>query len=291
MKKIIASVLVLTMLLALAGCKSSDYKSAVKAMEDGNYAAAAQQLEALDDYQDSRQLLKQCRYALAIADFNAGNYESALETFRALGDYIDAANYAVQAQDGLLRRHIAGGWHSDVLDVTDLFLAGAESQMEGITAGLKEHDLSLKITLDCTFAEDGTCSVAGSIDDLDGFMEKLNAFFRDLLEKTLESEFAAEGLTMDEVYAALEVTSTDELFQAVAGMTVQEFIDAINIREFIEMALEELKYEGTFTIEDGTILCNGDKLQYNEETDTLELLTNEEGKELLGVDSLSMSRN
>lgn len=291
MKKGIAFILALTMAFALTGCKSSDYKSAVKAMEDGNYAAAAQQLEALDDYQDSRQLLKQCRYALAVADFNAGNYESALETFRDLGYYIDAANYAVQARDGLLRQHIAGGWHSDVLDVTDLFLAGAESQMEGITEGLKEHDLSLKITLNCTFAEDGTCSVAGSIDNLDGFMEKLNAFFRDLVEKTLESEFAAEGLTMDEVYAALEVTSTDELFQAVAGMTIQEFVDAINIREFIEMALEELKYEGTFTVEDGMILCNGDKFQYNEEADTLELMTNEEGKELLGADSLSLSRN
>ena len=291
MKKVIAFILALTMALALTGCKSSDYKSAVKAMEDGDYAAAARQLETLDDYRDSRQLLKQCRYALAVENFNAGDYESALEIFKDLGDYIDAANYAVRAQDGLLRRHIAGGWHSDVLDVTDLFLAGAESQMEGITEGLKEHDLSLKITLNCTFAEDGTCSVAGAIDDLDGFLEKLNAFFRDLMEKTLESEFAAEGLTMDEVYAALEVTSMDELFQAVAGMTLQEFLDSIQIRELIETALEELKYEGTFTIEDGTILCNGDKLQYNAETDTLELLANEEGKELLGVDSLSMSRN
>lgn len=290
MKKGIALILILTMVFTLTGCKSSDYKSAVKAMEDGDYAAAAQKLEALDDYQDSRQLLKQCRYALAVEDFNAGNFESALEAFRDLGSYIDAASYAAQAQDALLRRRIAGGWRSDVLDVTDLFLAGAESQMEGITEGLEAHDVSLKMVLDCTFAEDGTCSVSASFEDLDGFMEKLNAFFRDMMEETLESEFAAEGLTMDQVYAALGVSDMDGVFQAVAGMTIQEFMDAMGLQELIEAALEELKYEGAFTIEDGAIQCNGGKIRYNAETDTLELLVNDEEQELLGVERLSMSR-
>ena len=84
MKKVIAFILALTMALALTGCKSSDYKSAVKAMEDGDYAAAVRQLETLDDYRDSRQLLKQCRYALAVESFNAGDYESALEVFKDL---------------------------------------------------------------------------------------------------------------------------------------------------------------------------------------------------------------
>ena len=64
MKKRIALVLALLLALTLTGCKSNDYKSAVNAMESGDYATAAQQLEALGDYQDSKQLLKQCRYAL-----------------------------------------------------------------------------------------------------------------------------------------------------------------------------------------------------------------------------------
>lgn len=69
MKKRIALVLALLLALTLTGCKSNDYKSAVNAMECGDYATAAQQLEALGDYQDSKQLLKQCRYALAVEDF------------------------------------------------------------------------------------------------------------------------------------------------------------------------------------------------------------------------------
>ena len=77
MKKRIALVLALLLALTLTGCKSNDYKSAVNAMERGDYATAAQQLEALGDYQDSKQLMKQCRYALAVEDFNAGKYKSA----------------------------------------------------------------------------------------------------------------------------------------------------------------------------------------------------------------------
>ena len=47
MKKRIALVLALLLALTLTGCKSNDYKSAVNAMERGDYATAAQQLEAL----------------------------------------------------------------------------------------------------------------------------------------------------------------------------------------------------------------------------------------------------
>lgn len=54
-------------------------------MERGDYATAAQQLEALGDYQDSKQLLKQCRYALAVEDFNAGNYKARWKPSRRWG--------------------------------------------------------------------------------------------------------------------------------------------------------------------------------------------------------------
>ena len=158
MKKRIALVLALLLALTLTGCKSNDYKSAVNAMESGDYATAAQQLEALGDYKESQQMLRQCRYALAVEDFNAGNYESALEAFQALGDYIDAVSYASRAQDGLLRQKIAGSWHSETLDVTELFLNGAESQMEGIAEALREQGVTFQIVMNCSFAEDGTCS-------------------------------------------------------------------------------------------------------------------------------------
>ena len=290
MKKRIALVLALLLALTLTGCKSNDYKSAVNAMERGDYATAAQQLEALGDYQDSKQLLKQCRYALAVEDFNAGNYESALEAFQALGDYIDAVSYASRAQDGLLRQKIAGSWHSETLDVTELFLNGAESQMEGIAEALREQGVTFQIVMNCSFAEDGTCSMVGTVVDMDGFVEKVNSFLRDLMTQMLEQEFAAEGYTLEEVYALLGVNDADEVFQAVTGMTIQEYIDELGLQELLNIAVEALKFDGSYTVEDGVILCNGDKIRYDADTDTLKLLFDDETEKLMGVDALSMSR-
>ena len=56
MKKRIAIPLVLALLLALSGCKSSDYKQAVTAMDAGNYQEALTALDALGDYKDAADL-------------------------------------------------------------------------------------------------------------------------------------------------------------------------------------------------------------------------------------------
>ncbi len=283
-------VLALLLALTLTGCKSNDYKSAVNAMESGDYATAAQQLEALGDYKESQQMLRQCRYALAVEDFNNENFEKAVEEFRNLGDYLDAASYVTRAQDGLLRQKIAGSWHSEALDVTELFLDGAESQMEGIAEALREQGVTFQIVVNCSFAEDGTCSMVGTVVDMDGFVEKVNSFLRDLMTQMLEQEFAAEGYTLEEAYALLGVNDADEVFQAVTGMTIQEYIDELGLRELLDIAVEALKFDGSYTVEDGVILCNGDKIRYDADTDTLKLLFDDETEKLMGVDALSMSR-
>ena len=248
MKKRIALVLALLLALTLTGCKSNDYKSAVNAMESGDYATAAQQLEALGDYKESQQMLRQCRYALAVEDFNNENFEKAVEEFRNLGDYLDAASYVTRAQDGLLRQKIAGSWHSEALDVTELFLDGAESQMEGIAEALREQGVTFQIVVNCSFAEDGTCSMVGTVVDMDGFVEKVNSFLRDLMTQMLEQEFAAEGYTLEEAYALLGVNDADEVFQAVTGMTIQEYIDELGLRELLDIAVEALKFAGSYTV-------------------------------------------
>ena len=283
-------ILALLLALTLTGCKSNDYKSAVNAMESGDYATAAQQLEALGDYKESQQMLRQCRYALAVEDFNNENFEKAVEEFRNLGDYLDAASYVTRAQDGLLRQKIAGSWHSEALDVTELFLDGAESQMEGIAEALREQGVTFQIVVNCSFAEDGTCSMVGTVVDMDGFVEKVNSFLRDLMTQMLEQEFAAEGYTLEEAYALLGVNDADEVFQAVTGMTIQEYIDELGLRELLDIAVEALKFDGSYTVEDGVILCNGDKIRYDADTDTLKLLFDDETEKLMGVDALSMSR-
>ena len=195
-----------------------------------------------------------------------------------------------RAQDGLLRQKIAGSWHSEALDVTELFLDGAESQMEGIAEALREQGVTFQIVVNCSFAEDGTCSMVGTVVDMDGFVEKVNSFLRDLMTQMLEQEFAAEGYTLEEAYALLGVNDADEVFQAVTGMTIQEYIDELGLRELLDIAVEALKFDGSYAVEDGVILCNGDKIRYDADTDTLKLLFDDETEKLMGVDALSMSR-
>lgn len=290
MKKKIALVLALLLVLTLSGCKSDDYKSALNAMDAGDYVAAAQQLEALGDYKESQQMLKQCKYALAVEDFNNQNYEAAVEKFQALGDYIDASNYVSRAEDGLLQQKIVGSWHSEALDFTEMFLSNIESGMEGLSDTLREQDISLKMTMDVTFRGDGTCSVAGSFGDIDAFMEKLSDCFAVAIEKELEQEFAAQDITLEEAYEAMGVSNVNEIFQAITGLTLQEFMDASGARELLETSAEAMTYDGKFTVTDGVIQCAGDEITYNAQDDTLKIRMNAEVQDLLGVDSLPMSR-
>ena len=162
--------------------------------------------------------------------------------------------------------------------------------MEGIAEALREQGVTFQIVVNCSFAEDGTCSMVGTVVDMDGFVEKVNSFLRDLMTQMLEQEFAAEGYTLEEVYALLGVNDADEVFQAVTGMTIQEYIDELGLQELLNIAVEALKFDGSYAVEDGVILCNGDKIRYDADTDTLKLLFDDETEKLMGVDALSMSR-
>lgn len=290
MKKRIALVLALILAFTLTGCKSSDYKSALEAMNNGNYETAAQQLEALGDYKESQQMLRQCRYALAVEDFNSENFEKAAEEFRNLGDYLDAASYVTRAEDGMIRQKIVGTWHSETVDLTDVMLAAAEAQMEGITDSLKEQNVRLDMTLDVTFREDGTCSVTGSFGDIDGFMEKVKSFFASFMESMLTEELATEGMTLQDAYDELDVTNVDELFQAIAGMTISEFTDSLGLKEILQQAEESMTSDGRFTVEKGVILCSGDEIRYDAAQDTLSLQPDDELQQVLGLESLTLNR-
>ena len=81
MKKIVAVILSLAIIGTLAGCDSSDYKKAVSLYESGNYLEAMERFEALGDYENSRDLLNQCRYDYAKMLFENGDYVNAREQF------------------------------------------------------------------------------------------------------------------------------------------------------------------------------------------------------------------
>ena len=235
-------------------------------------------------------MLRQCRYALALEDFNNEDFEKAAEEFRNLGDYLDAASYVSRAEDGLIRQQIVGTWHSGTIDLTDVMLAAAETQMEGITDSLKEQNVRLDMTLNVTFREDGTCSVTGAFGDIDGFMEKVNSFFASVLESELEEELATEGMTLQDAYDELDVTNVDELFQAIAGMTISEFTDSLGLKEILQQAEESMTSDGRFTVEKGVILCSGDEMYYDAAQDTLSLQADDELQQVLGLESLTLNR-
>lgn len=94
MKRGFIVILALILCLSLVGCDSSDYKKATESFNSGNYAEAQSMFEALGDYKDSADMLKECKYNIAKAEMENENYEIALEAFEALGDYKDSADLA-----------------------------------------------------------------------------------------------------------------------------------------------------------------------------------------------------
>lgn len=81
MKKIVAVILLLALVGVLSGCDSSDYKEAVSLYESGNYIESMGKFEALGDYENSRDLLEQCRYDYAKMLLENGDYINAREQF------------------------------------------------------------------------------------------------------------------------------------------------------------------------------------------------------------------
>ncbi len=78
--------------------RARDYEAAQKALNDEDYAGAADRFTALGNYKDSAELLKQAKtgqeYQAAVADALAGNLSEAYSRFTALGDYKDSAKKA-----------------------------------------------------------------------------------------------------------------------------------------------------------------------------------------------------
>ena len=81
MRKVLCFCLAVALCLCLCACQSSDYKKAVSLMETGEYEQAIAIFEALGDYEDSVQKIKDCelgiletKYNDAVALLEAGSY-------------------------------------------------------------------------------------------------------------------------------------------------------------------------------------------------------------------------
>lgn len=90
MKRLLAILCILAMVLCIAGCDSSDYKKAQELYDNGDYLGAAAIFEQLGDYEDSPKQLNRAKYAYAEELLEEEDFDEALEIFTELDDYSES---------------------------------------------------------------------------------------------------------------------------------------------------------------------------------------------------------
>lgn len=327
MKKFVTLILALTLALSLTGCKISDYKTAVSAMEEGRYTEAAATLETLDDYKDSARLLQACRYALAEQTFDARKFADAKTAFQALGNYRDSANYIkkcdynlalnayeneeyqqaleifqtlngysdsdhyiTQCESAILYANLEGQWESDVLDLTPYVLTLLAEADEELADLLAERGSLAGMTISITFGEAGFCTQSGSYENLDNLMETLEDILRAYSLAEIEAVLAEDNYTLEDLYDELGTDDLDEIYLQLFGYSIEDLMDAYALDEILDSMMESLTMEYTYIIKDGDIYCNSDVFHYDAETDTLTTDADEASAEILGFDSITMHR-
>ena len=106
MKRFLAILLVVTVMLSLCACDSLDYKKAMEAYESGDYETALAMFTELGDYEDSAQMAKACDYEIASEYLDDKDYAEAWERFKALGDYKDAKEMSARAARCMLIEYL-----------------------------------------------------------------------------------------------------------------------------------------------------------------------------------------
>ena len=94
MKKWMAGILALVMVVSLTGCDSSDYKKATSLYDEGKYEEAAAMFAELGDYENSAEMVNVCKYTQAAKLLEEKEYEAAKAIFVELGDYADSVDFS-----------------------------------------------------------------------------------------------------------------------------------------------------------------------------------------------------
>lgn len=327
MKKSVSFALIVLLVLSLAGCKSSDYKQAVSAMDQGQYSQAAVTLEALGDYKDSIELLHKCNYALAEQSFESGdyagaklafqaladykdsanyikkcdynlavdayeeeNYQQALEIFQTLAGYSDADRYLAQCESAILSAKLEGEWESDPLDMTESFLAGVAMVDEEMAQLMDSQGMKFEMTVSVTFGEAGFCTQSGAIVDSERLMQTVTSMIRGYMLASIEASLQENNYTLQDLYDEMGTEDLDEICMELFDCTIQDLVEVIGIREYLQTMVDSLSMECTYVIKDGAIYCNSDVFHYEEQTDTLVTEADEETAELTGIARVTLHR-
>ena len=328
MKKRIAILLVLALLLALSGCKSLDYKQAVTAMDAGNYQEALTALDALGDYKDAADLAVKCRYAIAEDNFDKGEYETALTQFTDLGDYRDSGKYVTKcnyamavkafededytkAQDlftgladyqdskdylektenALLLQAVSGTWKSGTFDLFG-YLVDSMGLMEDawntVTSDGTLPQANASFTV--TIDENGEYGVECTIERSENFGDAFKDLMIRYMKEAISTNLADQGYTLDDLYAELGTEDWDEVMNGLYGVNMDEFLkNQVGMEDALD-AIETAGFDhGTVEFEDGKLVLGENTLSYDAEKDTL---TDEDTDQadLFGQDSVTYTR-
>ena len=328
MKKRIAILLVLALVLALSGCKSSDYKQAVTAMDAGNYQEALTALDALGDYKDAADLAVKCRYAIAEDNFDKGEYETALTQFTDLGDYRDSGKYVTKcnyalavkafedkdytkAQDlftgladyqdskdylektenALLLQAVSGTWKSGTFDLFG-YLVDSMGLMEDawntVTSDGTLPQANASFTV--TIDENGEYGVECTIERSENFGDAFKDLMIRYMKEAISTNLADQGYTLDDLYAELGTEDWDEVMNGLYSVNMDEFLkNQVGMEDALD-AIETAGFDhGTVEFEDGKLVLGENTLSYDAEKDTL---TDEDTDQadLFGQDSVTYTR-
>lgn len=125
MKKVLSLILPFVMLAMLTGRDSSDYKKATDLYEDGKYEEAIVLFLELGDYEDSADLLMQCRYEYAKVLFDDCKYADAREQFQKLEQTEEINQYLRLSAWGMLQTYVEE--NGPIIDEVETFdPAGSE---------------------------------------------------------------------------------------------------------------------------------------------------------------------
>lgn len=328
MRKRIAILLVLALVLALSGCKSSDYKQAVTAMDAGNYQEALTALDALGGYKDAADLAVKCRYAIAEDNFDKGEYETALTQFTDLGDYRDSGKYVTKcnyalavkafedkdytkAQDlftgladyqdskdylektenALLLQAVSGTWKSGTFDLFT-YLVDSMGLMENawntVTSDGTLPQANASFTV--TIDENGEYGVECTIERSENFSDAFKDLMIRYMKEAISTNLADQGYTLDDLYAELGTEDWDEVMNGLYGVNMDEFLkNQVGMEDALD-AIETAGFDhGTVEFEDGKLVLGENTLSYDAEKDTL---TDEDTDQadLFGQDSVTYTR-
>lgn len=99
--------------------KECRYLDAQQMISDGKYDEAIAAFEALGDYKESRDLITKAQYEKGKSLYNAGEYDKAIEIFTALGDYRDSTDMISAAKYEKAKKLCDEGNFDEAIDLLD----------------------------------------------------------------------------------------------------------------------------------------------------------------------------